>query len=441
MNSEEYAPRALIIGSGPVGALTASLALQKDFNVTMIDIGSFASEYVENNELGLKTANGSIHSYDLGQYNNLDFGNLNYKWRTSKGKFGFSTVWGGTWERLNSLNTAPWYEAYSRVDQILCKSSKVYSSNCSCTSLNFSQASDSSVISLLVNHENPNPKIWSSKDLIAESLQNSNFRYIKENVNKFEEGIDNVFALTDGGIKLEFDVVYLCCGPVGNANLILKSNPRTSQIVLADTQIIYIPFLYRKKSKVCREVNNFPVGKVLDKNRDDGINTYFQIYPHVSEYSNQILRKFPLALRPLLQLFFEILFSRIGIALGYRNREYSSSISFNSGSTVEVKELKPEKRVSKLIFMTRSFLMLRKVGLWPMTIFTRFGSPGDSYHLGMAESSVEPENGSVEGFNHVFALGAIALPSLEPGPITYSAMAQAVIGFNYSVEKLPKLRQ
>jgi hypothetical protein len=74
------------------------MALQKEFNVTMIDIGSFESEYVENNELGLKTTNGSVHPYDLGQYNNLDFGSLNYKWRTSKGKFGFSTVWGGTWD-------------------------------------------------------------------------------------------------------------------------------------------------------------------------------------------------------------------------------------------------------------------------------------------------------------------------------------------------------
>jgi hypothetical protein len=120
---------------------------------------------------------------------------------------------------------------------------------------------------------------------------------------------------------------------------------------------------------------------------------------------------------------------------------YSSSISLDSGSTVLIKELSPEKKNSKLVFMARSFSTLRKVGLWPIPMFTRFGSPGDSYHLGMAESIVEPENGSVEGFNRIFALGAIALPSLEPGPITYSAMAQAVIGFNYSVEKLPKLRQ
>jgi hypothetical protein len=71
----------------------------------------------------------------------------------------------------------------------------------------------------------------------------------------------------------------------------------------------------------------------------------------------------------------------------------------------------------------------------------KFGSPGDSYHLGMAENIVQSENGSVEGFNRVFALGAIALPKLDPGPITYSAMAQAVIGFKYSLEQLPKLRQ
>jgi hypothetical protein len=435
------APRALVIGSGPVGSLIASMALQKEFNVTMIDIGSFESEYVENNKLGLKTANESVHPYDLGQYNNLDFGSLNYKWRTSKGKFGFSTVWGGTWEKLSSLNAAPWNEAYSRVDQIIGKTSKVYSSNCSCTSLNIDQASESPAISLLVNSGKPNPEIWSTEDLIADLSRNTNFSYIKGNVTNFEEVNDRVYALTDGGNKLGFDVVYLCCGPVGNANLILNSKPEPLKIVLQDTQIVYIPFFYRKKSKICKESKNFPVGKVLDKNREGEVNSYFQIYPHVSDYSAQILSKLPLTLRPLLQLFFKILLSRIGIALGYRNHKYSSSISLNSGSMVLVKELSPEKKNSKLIFMARSFLTLRKVGLWPIPMFTRFGSPGDSYHLGMAESIVEPENGSVEGFNRIFALGAIALPSLEPGPITYSAMAQAVIGFNYSVEKLPKLRQ
>ena len=91
--------------------------------------------------------------------------------------------------------------------------------------------------------------------------------------------------------------------------------------------------------------------------------------------------------------------------------------------------------------MIRSFHNLKSLGLLPMPMFTRFGSPGDSYHLGMAENIVQPENGSVEGFSRVFALGAIALPRLDPGPITYSAMAQAVIGFNHSLEKLPKLRQ
>lgn len=441
MNSKGQAPSALIIGSGPVGSLTVSLALKKEFNVTMIDIGSFESEYVDNNELGLKTTDGSVHPYDLGQFNSLDFGSLNYKWRTSKGKFGFSTVWGGTWEKLNSLNMAPWNDAYSRVDKIVGESSKVYSSNCSCTSLNVSRTPDFSAISLLVNNEKPNPKIWSTEDLIAESSRNTNFRYIKGNVIKFEESIDSVSALTDGGIKLDFDVVYLCCGPVGNVFLILNSKPKPLQIILKDTQIIYIPFLNWKKSKTCKEGNSFPSGKVLDKNRENEVETYFQIYPHVSEYLEQVLSKFPLALRPVLNILFKILFSRIGIALGYRNYKNSSSVSLNSGSTVLVKELSPEKKMSKLIFMARSFLKLRSVGLWPMPMFAKFGSPGDSYHLGMAESIVEPENGSVEGFNRVFALGAIALPSLEPGPITYSAMAQAVIGFNYSVEKLPKLRQ
>ena len=80
MNSNHLELRVLIIGSGPVGAITAALALEKNFDVTMVDIGCSERELMEINNLGLKTFDGSIHPYDLGQYTNLDFGDLGYKW-------------------------------------------------------------------------------------------------------------------------------------------------------------------------------------------------------------------------------------------------------------------------------------------------------------------------------------------------------------------------
>lgn len=441
MNPNHRELRILIIGSGPVGAITASLALEKNFDVTMVDIGCSERELMEINNLGLKTSDGSVHPYDLGQYTNLDFGDLGYKWRTSKGKFGFSTVWGGTWERLNSLKTADWVEAYSRVEDIIASTSREYISKCSCASINLGETRRSSPLPLLVNNNESDTKIWSTDNLISHLSINANFKYLKGNVIDFQENDLGVSATTKDVDLVGFDFIYLCCGPVANANLILNSKPKLAQIVLRDTQIIYVPFLYRKKNKFCKEITNFPVRSASLINEEGGIETYFQIYPHVNEYLEQILSKFPKVLRLVLNPVLRIVFSRIGIALGYRNQENSSSISLNSGSRVLVKKLSPERKISKLVLMIRSFQKLKSLGLLPMPMFTRFGSPGDSYHLGMAENIVQPENGSVEGFNRVFALGAIALPKLDPGPITYSAMAQAVIGFNYSLEQLPKLRQ
>ena len=441
MNPNHRELRVLIIGSGPVGAITASLALEKNFDVTMVDIGCSERELIESNNLGLKTVDGSVHPYDLGQYTNLDFGDLGYKWRTSKGKFGFSTVWGGTWERLNSLKTAEWNEAYSRVKDIIARSSREYISKCSCTSIKVNETGGSSPLSLLINSSESDTKIWSTDNLISHLSNNTNFKYLNGNVINFQENNLGVSVTTKDVNLVDFDFIYLCCGPVANANLILNSNPKPVQIILRDTQIIYVPFLYRKKNKFCKEMNNFPVrsASVIKKNGE--IETYFQIYPHVKEYLKQILSKFPKVLRPALNPVLRIVFSRIGIALGYRNQENSSSISLNSGPKTLVKELAPEKKLSKFILMIRSFNKLKSLGLLPIPMLIKFGSPGDSYHLGMAENIVQPENGSVEGFNRVLALGAIALPKLDPGPITYSAMAQAVIGFNYSLEQLPKLRQ
>jgi hypothetical protein len=433
--------RVLIIGSGPVGAITASLALEKNFDVTMVDIGCSERELMEINNLGLKTFDGSVHPYDLGQYTNLDFGDLGYKWRTSKGKFGFSTVWGGTWARLNSLKTADWDEAYSRVEDIIARSSREYISKCSCASIKIDETGGSSPLSLLMNSNESHTKIWSTDNLISHLSINTNFRYLKGNVINFQENDLGVSATTNEGNLLDFDFIYLCCGPVANANLILNSKPKPAQIVLRDTQIIYVPFLYRKKNKFCKEITNFPVRSASVINEKGEIETYFQIYPHVNEYLEQILSKFPKVLWPALNPLLELLFSRIGIALGYRSQENSSSIILNSGPITFVKELAPENKLPRFTLMTRSFNKLKSLGLLPIPMLIKFGSPGDSYHLGMAENIVQPENGSVEGFNRVFALGAISLPKLDPGPITYSAMAQAVIGFNYSLEQLPKLRQ
>ena len=441
MNPYHRELRVLIIGSGPVGAITASLALEKNFHVTMVDIGCSELELIESNNLGLKTIDGSVHPYDLGQYTNLDFGDLGYKWRTSKGKFGFSTVWGGTWERLNSLKTADWDEAYSRVENIIAKFSREYISKCSCASIKVDQNGGSSPLSLLVNSNEPDTKIWSTDNFISHLSINTNFKYLKGNVINFQENVLGVSAITKDVNLVNFDFIYLCCGPVANANLILNSKPKPAQIVLRDTQIIYVPFFYRKKSKFCKETTNFPVRSASVINEEGEIETYFQIYPHVKEYLEQILSKFPKVLRLALNTVLRIIFSRIGIALGYRNQENSSSISLNSGPKTLVKELAPEKKLSRFTLMFRSFNKLKSLGLLPIPMVIKFGSPGDSYHLGMADNIVQPKNGSVEGFNRVFALGAIALPTLDPGPITYSAMAQAVIGFNYSLEKLPKLRQ
>jgi hypothetical protein len=422
-----------------VGAITASLALEKNFDVTMVDIGSTEREVVEHNELGLKTIDGSVHPYDLGQHAKLDFGDLGYKWRTSKGKFGFSTVWGGTWVKFNSLAAPNWVEAYSKVKEIIADNSQAYMSQCSCTYIHFNNIGGSSSLPVLVNKTEVKPTIWSTDKLISQLSKNMNFKYIIGNVIKFQENVVGVSVITDKGNLTDFDLIYLCCGPVGNAYLVLNSVLKPTQIVLKDTQIIYIPFLYRKKAKSCKEISNFPIGSASVLNKEGGVETYFQVYPHVNEYLEQILGKFPSYLRSMLNTVLRLLFSRIGIALGYRNQSNSNSISLNAGPTMLVKELAPEQKISKLIFLISTFPKLTSLGLLPISIFARFGSPGDSYHLGMANNVVQSEYGSVEGFNRVFALGSIALPNLEPGPITYSAMAQAVIGFNYSLKKLPKL--
>jgi hypothetical protein len=100
-----------------------------------------------------------------------------------------------------------------------------------------------------MNSNESHTKIWSTDNLISHLSINTNFKYLKGNVINFQENNLGVSVTTKNVNLVDFDFIYLCSGPVANANLILNSKPKPAQIVLKDTQIIYVPFLYRKKNK------------------------------------------------------------------------------------------------------------------------------------------------------------------------------------------------
>jgi hypothetical protein len=68
--------------------------------------------------------------------------------------------------------------------------------------------------------------------------------------------------------------------------------------------------------------------------------------------------------------------------------------------------------------------ILRSLKFVPLLPLLSWSYPGESYHLGVLGDDLLDEFGAVKDFPGFYLAGSMALPGVEPGPITHSAMAQ-----------------
>jgi hypothetical protein len=134
----------------------------------------------------------------------------------------------------------------------------------------------------------------------------------------------------------------------------------------------------------------------------------------------------PKIIRPLFAKLAGFLLPHIGIALIYLDSKASSSLSISKGMgerELEIKVLRPDKSVWGL----RRKIMGAFQGLkmFPLVALISWAKPGESYHLGAGGRDLLDEYGFVEFNKRISVAGSLALPRIDPGPITHAAMAQS----------------
>ena len=75
-----------------------------------------------------------------------------------------------------------------------------------------------------------------------------------------------------------------------------------------------------------------------------------------------------------------------------------------------------------------------KIGLFPLTFLTKYTGVGDSYHMGSSTfvdnlgevRQITNEDGLIHNHRKVYSIDSSTLHDLEPGPITYEMMMNAV---------------
>ncbi len=116
------------------------------------------------------------------------------------------------------------------------------------------------------------------------------------------------------------------------------------------------------------------------------------------------------------------------IGLVFYDESCSDSLRFYKENGV-IKFEPIKKKYKKLWWSLITLNMFRYspfTKLLPIPLIRINGKPGESYHAGSLQNGIIDKCGRFISIPQIGVIGAAALHSLEPGPITKSAMLQAI---------------
>ena len=286
--------------------------------------------------------------------------------------------------------------------------------------------------------------MFSSTQILDKLKGNKNYQYIK---NKFAKkiiikGDYKILECIDTQNKISqiyrFNNIFLCCGPISTAALLLRSDfVRSNKVVFKESQRFYLPVFNKKNIK-----------DSINQNKNSLCEIYFDIFNedllsksiHLQYYSY-----LDIFLKPLENIFgksvyllpkiFPFIFGRINLLIGYLHSDYSSKIimqsnkNFNSETKYEYifnyeKAEGVEEIIKKITYFLKKnldndFYIFEKL--------TNINLAGASYHYGSSFPMCKQNNsfgdftdlnGKLNNFSNVFILDSSILPDMPSQPTT-----------------------
>jgi|688.fasta_scaffold178542_2 hypothetical protein len=439
-----------VIGAGPCGTLTALLLLEAGFEVVLFDVNDKSESLNVDLKSNLKLMVESSSPYDLNQLLDLKIESTPASFYRSKLLGGFSNVWGATWGSALIDEGQHWIRHYERVSERVFGTlgslpEDGYDYGCDC----FDFLSDSLPEGKKNQHQNfsktqlaINPNIcqcisagetscghgsvWNSKSLLEKCAGYKGF--------SFQDGIDvteikvsneNVVILC-AEKTYSFDGITVAAGPIGSSEILLNSFSNLESLEVSDTLMGYMPFFKYKLNSGHSGAFAFSQFKFDLRFNDGDLQAHVQLYAHSEIYLDRILAKLPKIIRPMFTKLAGFLLPHIGIALIYLDSKASSSLSISKGMgdrELVIKALRPDKSVWGL--RRKIIGAFRGLKILPFVALISWAKPGESYHLGAGGRDLLDEYGFVEFNKRISVAGSLALPRIDPGPITHAAMAQS----------------
>jgi hypothetical protein len=434
-----------VVGSGPCGTLAALLLLQAGQEVVMFDINSNNSIQSKGLSNTLKLLDGSSAPYDIHQLLTVTHKSKNTNFYRSKLVGGFSKVWGATWGPQEALQSGDWDRHHQIVTNLLIQDGYLGErTNRVCDCFNFIENKIKNLPSDLKVTKttlalNPNicdclgfgrtscnhGSVWNSLSLLNQCLLFKEFTYSSNKDVLLVENNGARVIVKGKGFSEEFQNVILAAGTVGTIEVLLNSDIGSKVLTLRDTLMGFVPLF--KLGVRNRHSGGFAFSRYSLETRfgKNNLDVHVQLYADAEIYRDRILGKLPSFLRPIFTPVVDAVLPHLAIAIIYGDTAMSPKISFSKMSLnrhLNVDYVEPIESTRGL--RRQLWQVFRGLGFFPVLPLLSWSQPGESYHLGAMEGRILTDFGSVRNIPGLHVAGAISLPSLEPGPITHSAMAQ-----------------
>lgn len=435
-----------VIGSGPCGTLAALQLLKEGHAVVMFEVNSSETVRSEGLSNSLKMVGGSSAPYDIHQLLRITHQNVELGFYRSKMPGGFSNVWGATWGAQEGLKSDDWDRHHGVVTDLLVRDGYLGDNSnqvCDCFSfiqdVNSSFASEPTLRKTLLalnseicdcipcgNSSCIHGSVWNSKSFLAQCLLFENFEYrTGRDVTRLEDTGGQLLVKGEG-FSEEFKDVIIAAGTMGTVEILLNSDFGLQQITLQDTLMGFLPLLrfgVRKKHHGGFAFSQYSIDFKFGRKN---LSAHTQLYADSEIYQDRIMGKLPAFLNPILKQLIQFVLPHIAIAIIYKDAAASPRVSISKLSVareLNVNFLKPAS--STLGLRKQLWRIFRTLGFFPLLPLLAWSKPGESYHLGAMENTILDEFGTMKSISGLHVVGAITLPSVEPGPITHSAMAQS----------------
>ena len=473
MADQEY---VAVLGSGP-SAVAALLALKSFSNLKIDVLDTGLDSYVEppRNKSFRKLSNGSYHPY-LQFPSGPEVRQTSVDLPYSFAKSGLSTVWGSTLSKfspdfLNEIfgeDANSIQKSYARVASGIPISKVGINLNDSgygnqnpiivsdrirliISRLNIANKKISvqeTYLALLNSDVNnciycgncmdycPKNLIWKASNAFDEFSQLDNLTYQSDRrcieINDLN-GMSLIRSLNSNGTEFvdgPYSKIYLCTGPIETFRILSESKMISGKKYLRQNSTFYLP-IYSRKIQQQPDTAFGMTQLTIAVKKDAKRILFLQIYEFSSNHIELLKQKYPfLKLVPLFLL--KNILKNFLFAIGYLESSISPQLkmelcdsSVNIGLKEDSKVYKTKKVIREILVENLNFFCSAR--LQPLKWFISLTKPGNGVHVSgnLAVGTDIDANGKILGSHGVYVCDSSSLPDLEPGPVTYTIMANA----------------